>query len=309
MISFLFNAYRRAPYWVKDLVGRSTWPLRIVMLPANRIRIGGHVMALDFRDNASFKYYVDREDYERESMAAFLRAIALNPGSTVIDAGANYGAFSLAAAARLGNLGLIHKIYAIEPDTRAFGALQRSVKINGFSSLVEPMRLILGDRAGEATLYENARSSADNRSHRVGGAGIRVRRSYQVPCVTLDSLVESAGEAGDGTFVVKMDIEGNEFRALRGMVTTLRRCRGFVLLFEHCPYLIESAGLDIDEYHRFLERLGVERWKVVTDKGLLDLGDFAGFLASVQSLRAQRDPRFPGLAGNYVIARGMKLEW
>jgi hypothetical protein len=107
MIKHLFSLYRQSPFWLRDIIATLTLPIKIFMLPfGNSIYIGGYYMILDYRDNASFKYFTDRERYELTEITAFLKAIIYNKGTYVIDVGANYGAFSLAAA-NLYRFGLI----------------------------------------------------------------------------------------------------------------------------------------------------------------------------------------------------------
>jgi len=307
MIAKLFSIYRRSPFWMRDAMGRATWPLRIAMKPFSRVRMGGYVMCLDFRDNASFKYYTDRERYESVEVGAFLSAIARNPGSVIIDVGANYGAFTLAAAAAFGRYDVFEKIIAIEPDGRAFDALKRSIVVNDFESLVLLERYIVSDSEGEAVLFENARSSADNRTHSVSSAPIRVRQPLTVPCTTIDALLQKHSIQFSSKFVVKMDIQGNEFRALSGMEAALRQSAGFLLFFEHCPYLIESAGLLLPTYHEFLRGLGADVMYEITPAGLVPLADFDAFLASVQRVQSAHDRRTEGACADYVFGRSMNV--
>jgi len=266
--------------------------------------MGTFIMVLDFNDNASFKYYTDREKYEAAEVGAFLDGIRKNPNSCVIDVGANYGAFCLAAAAAWRE-GTPSKIIAIEPDRRAYCALEKSIRINGFQNILAVRQAIAGDRCGSETLYENARSSADNRSHQVATAPIRVRSRYSVPCSTVDALVEAEGVSFASKFVIKMDIQGNEFRAMRGMKRILQESSGWLLFFEHAPYLIESAGLELAQYHHFLASLAPDFMMEICPSGLERLADFSAFEKSVNRFAFQRDRRFQGTGSNYVFGRRM----
>jgi FkbM family methyltransferase len=307
MIKRLFKLYRKTPFWARDWVARSTWPLRLATRPFSTIRVGGYSMTLDFMDNASFKYFTDREGYEANEVDAFIRAIARNPGSYVIDVGANYGAYSLAVAAQLGRYGVFEKILAIEPDARAHSALTRSIAKNGFGGLIDLHRCIADDKMGEQTLYVNARSSADNRTHSVLSAPIRLREQYKMPSVTIDSLVRSLGYPMDSRFIIKMDIQGNEFRAFKGMKELLSRASGYLVFFEHCPFLIESAGLSLSEYHRFIEDLAPQGFVEIGPEGLIDLGSFEGFEASVDRLLRKKETLQQGAGENYIVYKNMNL--
>ena len=307
IVSTLFGLYRRTPFWARDLIGRLTWPLRIAMQPCRVIRVGGFWMALDFMDNASFKSYTDRERYASHEIEFLLRAAAMNPGSVMVDVGANFGAFTLAAASCLGRLGVIRKILAIEPDARPATALRRSVARNGLSAVVEVHQCLAGDFDGEATLFVNARSSADNRTHCVTSAPISVRSERRMRSVTIDRLLADQGIPKGSSVILKLDVQGNEFRVFRGMAATLSQADRFLVCFEHSPCLIRSAGLDVDEYHRYLSTIGADRFYELTDNGIVRLESFQDFLASAEQLSSRKDERLQGAVSDFAFARGMTL--
>ena len=307
IISTLFGLYRRAPFWARDLIGRSTWPLRIAMQPFRVIRVGGYWMALDFMDNASFKYYTDRERYESHEIEFLLRAAVRNPDSVMVDVGANFGAYALAAASCLGRLGVIRKILAIEPDARPAAALRRSVARNGLSAVVEVHQCLAGDVDGEETLFVNARSSADNRTHCVTSAPISVSVKRRIRSVTIDRLFTDQRIPKGSSVIFKLDVQGNEFRVFRGMAGTLSQADRFLVCFEHSPSLIRSAGLDVDEYHRYLSAIGADRFYELTDNGIVRLESFQDFLSSAEGLSAREDKRLQGAVSNFAFARGMTL--
>jgi FkbM family methyltransferase len=307
VIGTLFSLYRRAPFWLRNAIGRSTWPLRLAMSPFSTIRIGGHSMRLDFMDNASFKYYSDRDRYEQAEINAFLGTVARNAGCVVIDVGANYGAFTLATAGALGRLGLVRKVIAIEPDPRAFAALCRSIALNGFERWIVPYRAIASDQPGEQTLFRNARSSADNRTHAVRTAPIPVRGTETVRAATIDELLEETDLSSAERFVVKMDIQGNECRALMGMERTLRSASGFVLFLEHFPFLIESAGVDLKNYLQFLASLGTDAIWEIEDERFARMSDFGAFEARTKELADMRARNLQGAGTNVVLVKGMSF--
>ena len=305
MISRLFGLYRASPFWLRNIIAQLTWPIRLVMLPFRTIRVGGYYMTLDFMDNASFKYYTDRERYELCETEAFLASIIHNPGAYVIDIGASYGAFTLAAA-YLGRFNVFKKIIAFEPDRRPYEALARSIEKNRVGNMVQLYQLIVGDHEGKETLFVNARSSADNRSHKVTTAPIRVREKYDVPCTTIDTLLSRISIPLDSRFIIKMDIQGNEPRAFRGMSKTLAQAEGFIVFFEHAPYLISSAGIDVAEYIRFLKSLQVDMiFQIGHD--IIPLDGFEGLLESFRDLTAKDETRMQGPYSDYILCKNMKV--
>lgn len=307
MIAKLFQLYRVAPFWLRNLIGHLTWPLRLLMQCASRgISLGSYQMSLDFTDNASFKYYADRDQYEAAEIRLFLSCVIANPEACVIDIGANYGAYTLAAA-NLTRFGVPLKIIAIEPDHRPFAALRRSIKRNGFGPVVELHQAIATDHSGQESLYLNARSSADNRSVAVTSAPINVRSTATVACTSIDHLLLEAGAPDHSRFIIKMDIQGNEPRALKGMLRTLRQAGGFILFFEHCRYLIDSAKCDMSEYRRTLQELAAdEYYKISPVDGVLRLNGLEGLFASFETLESQRETKMQGAAADYILCRNLQ---
>jgi FkbM family methyltransferase len=265
-------------------------------------------MVLDFSDNASFKYASDREHYEEVESAVMASAIKANPGSIVLDVGANYGAYTLPAA-QFALRGAVSHVIALEPDRRPFRALSKSVRINNLSRVCDVYQMIASDRDGPETLWVNARSSADNRTHSVLSSKIRVRESYTVSATTIDTLFRRRGLPTDTRLIIKMDIQGNEPRALYGMKRLLDEVPGWLVLFEYGPYLVESAGLDPGDFLNWLELLdsdGFGVFSVAPTRGLATC-DRSGFLSAMRHL--QPDPSFHGEAPvrDFMISRGMNL--
>jgi len=305
LISKLFGLYRKSPFWLRNIIAKLTWPIRLMMIPFRIIRIGGHSMVLDFTDNASFKYYTDRERYEYNEITLFLSCILHNPGAYVIDIGANYGAFTLSAA-HFGRFNFFKKIIAIEPDRRPYKALSKSIERNGFSNMVQLYQLIVGDREAKETLFVNARSSADNRSHELKTSPIRIRERYYVSCTTIDKLLTKISVPLNSKFIIKIDIQGNEPRAFKGMSETFAQAEGFIVFFEHCPYLIESAGMDIEDFFTFLKSLQVDMiFQVEGDIVLLN--GYEGLLKSFRELTKNKETRMEGSGSNYILCKNMDL--
>lgn len=303
MISSLFSLYRTSPFWLRNLISYATWPLRLAMKPFSSINVGGYKMVLDFMDNASFKYHVDRERFEFTEVTVFLSAIAHNPPAIVIDVGANYGAFTLAAS-NLAKLGLIERLIAIEPDRRPFLALSESIRRNDLEAHFSVFQMIAGNRLGSETIYINARSSADNRSHQITSAPIRVRDSYEVECVTIDDLLRREGIGLGKPVIVKMDIQGNEARALEGMKLTLDGASGWVLFFEHFPFLVQSAGVDLHGFEQRLSDLGADMMFEINGESIDRLVDADALSAVFDRLATEKETKMEGAGTNFVFVKG-----
>lgn len=210
-------------------------------------------MVLDASDNAAFRYWYYKGKYEVKTTELILQLVSLNPGCIFLDIGAGYGAFTLAVS-NIGRHGLVRKIFAFEPDPRPHQALVKSVVANGLGPLVFPVRTIVGDYCGAANFLQSSRSSTSNRTFHSSSTSTAFENAVQLPCTTIDDFLEDSGiDVSRETFIVKMDIEGNELRAFRGMQSLFARSRGYAVLFEYYPPAMRETGNDPADLRAFID--------------------------------------------------------
>ena len=170
--------------------------------------------------------------YERFELAVF-RAI-LREGMTVLDVGANIGLYAIVAARHVGSSGAV---IACEPDPVNFSVLERNVSANALSN-VHLYQYALADRSGTVTLH----LSYSNKGHHtltpteLGD----FTESAEVRAQTGDALIADLHRTVN---VIKLDIEGAEPLALRGLAKTLAQ-PDLLLFFEFSPGPLKQAGFD-----------------------------------------------------------------
>jgi FkbM family methyltransferase len=129
---------------------------------------------------------------------------SLRSGDTFVDAGANFGMFSLYGAQAVGPSG---RVLAIEPNPTMLERLRFNVAANGFANVaIAPVAL--GAASGKASL--NIPTTNLDRASLLDVRGQDAK--CVVPVETLSSVVASHGLRGIA--VLKIDIEGYEDRAL-----------------------------------------------------------------------------------------------
>lgn len=168
-----------------------------------------------------------REPFTRE-----LFENAIKPGMVVLDLGANLGYYTLLAA-RAGAT-----VIAVEPDPRSYAYLVRNVQRNGFAGQVMLVRKAVSDRAGSVSfgLHIGPESSSLF-------AAPEESESIEVDAVAIDELLPEEVVVD----VIKMDIEGAEIHALRGMERTIARAGdGLTLLLEANPAGLRAAGSSVE---------------------------------------------------------------
>lgn len=306
MIKALFRIYRRSPDRVRKFFSWIALPVRLaVRLFVKKITCRGYVQHLDFSDNASFKYYSDRGNYEKSLLDCFLGFVSVNPSSVVVDVGGNYGTYTLAAA-NIGRYGLVRRIFVFEPDPRPFRALKRSIIENRIESLVSPWNVLCGDESGIKQLLQSERSSASNRAFSSSEESLKFKGHVDVPCVRIDDVVLREISIKENVFIIKIDIEGNELRAFRGMHEVLNQAKGIVLQFEYQPMAIREVGLDLDEFRAFISALEFDHAFVTESGKLKKMADKAALFKVMTELDGQINQGF-NVAEDFVIVRAAAL--
>lgn len=158
-----------------------------------------------------------------------LRAL-LGPGMTFLDVGAHVGYMTLLGAQAVGPTG---RVIAVEASPANVALLRRNVKANGATN-VEIIAAAASDRSGILALSLSPWNTGDNRVYPVPDMA-----TVEVRAVRLDDVLGSALPLD----VVKLDTQGTDHRAVRGMAVTLARCRP-VLVVEFWPLGIRESGDD-----------------------------------------------------------------
>lgn len=171
-------------------------------------------------------------DMKPETRAEIMRNLPRD--SAFLDVGANLGIFSVGIAHAMPGL----VVHAIEPNPRTAALLRQSVAFNRLESRIRVHEVALSDRAEEMLFYDNPQNAGD--SHILGDCDEIPDASHlvKVPVRALDGFGEFLAKVeADGRRVtcMKMDIQGPEVLALRGMRVFLKK---------HKPAIIVEATDD-----------------------------------------------------------------
>ena len=214
--------------------------------------IGGATFACDLSDQLSREACFTGL-YEPPFTRVFQRQ--LRPGAVVVDAGANWGYFTLIAAAAAGPSG---RVIALEPDPRQFPILERNIGLNGFTH-VEALPSAAGAAAGRLTLTGYADTDANRGTSSIATpAGGGAPRQFDVDCTTIDALTARHSTVD----LVKIDVEGAEDLVLEGMREGLAAKRYRAILLELHPALLAARGVPPEACLNLLESHGYRGWTI-----------------------------------------------
>lgn len=159
----------------------------------------------------------------------------LKPGMVFVDVGANIGYFSLLAAQLVGAGG---KVLAFEPSQRNCTLLQMSITLNNLDNVeIHPFALadrdanvifdtLVGSNGITSTTLEVDESQLDSLAHKT-----------LVRSVRLDGILHHLERID----VIKMDIEGAEYRALLGAQKLIQKHRPTIFA-EYSPGWLPSIS-------------------------------------------------------------------
>jgi FkbM family methyltransferase len=180
-------------------------------------RLAGARMLLDLREEKDL-WLGAYEPFVLEAIGRFTR-----PGMTAYDVGAHIGFITLALARAVGEAG---RVVAFEPLPANLERLRANLELNGLSGRVEVVEAAVGESAGRRQFQVHTSVSMG----RLAAAGAQAGTGSEVEVLALDAYAEDQAAAPD---LIKMDIEGGEAGALRGMHRLLRRSRPILLLELH----------------------------------------------------------------------------
>jgi FkbM family methyltransferase len=175
-----------------------------------------------FPDSASFDYTFQdfnlwKQQMERnvaDTEEHWLYQYRPTIGDVVVDVGAGRGEDTITFSRAVGKTG---RVIAIEAHPVSFAILQNFCRLNGLTNVI-PLHVAVMDKRGEARIVESGSSWLENSVAPVNGVS-----GTSVPSRTLDDICVEYGV--ERISFLKMNIEGSERYALRGMREILPRVR------------------------------------------------------------------------------------
>ena len=154
--------------------------------------------------------------HEQYVQAAYERYYRLNRGAVIVDVGANVGAFSVKAATVIRDEG---KVIAIEPEAGNLAFLRRNIEANDLRNAVIVPKALWSEK-GKLNLCLSATSLCHSFYEDSSYGMKEIDGLQEVQVDTLDNILKTLSI--DHVDFLKMDIEGAELEAIKGMTETLR---------------------------------------------------------------------------------------
>ncbi len=180
---------------------------------------------------------------EYEPVTTALLQSLLQEGMTFVDIGAHVGLFTLPAAVWVGDTG---RVVAFEPHPDNYEMLLGNMQANSLEEQIEANQSAVSDTTEPVHLHLSTFNSGDHQLFNVGG-----RHSVEVQCTRLDDYFVS----GSKVDVIKMDVQGSEAAAFRGMERILQENEAIKVVWELSPAQLQDAGSSAKELLGWIENL------------------------------------------------------
>ena len=227
-------------FWVYTFLFRGLKPSGdIMVVGGNKMYSGKEMEGIPSACQRTFQAYIVRGSWEEETTCLF-RGVA-KEGDVVVDLGANIGYYTLLAARIVGSEG---RVYAFEPDPLNFKLLVNNIKLNNFTNVITEEKAV-SDKTGTLNLYLDAQDMGAHTLYETD----KYKKIVIVESVTLDDYFKGRECPVN---IVKMDIEGAELAALKGMENIIKMNKGLKIFAEFHPPWIRRSGIEPEYFASLL---------------------------------------------------------
>ena len=207
--------------------------------------------------------------FENRELEIFRSAVGT--GMTIVDIGANIGLYTVIASHRVGPNG---KIFAYEPEKENYAILVKNIRLNQRHNSIA-LQVALSDKIEKRNLY----LAEDNKGHHSFAKDSSANIPVSVITDTLDHSLEKYGSPI--VDIIKMDIEGAEPLALKGMAQTITRNSDIIIFTEIYPNAIRRLGQNPLDFLALLAEFSLSIWIIdenISKPARLKPEDFSSYI-------------------------------
>jgi len=189
-----------------------------------------------------YTYFKNKQDdFEISLLRKYIKK-----GETVIDIGANIGYYAAMLSNCVGENGIVH---CFEPDATNFNHLEKVTK--HYKNIVINNKAV-GSQTEKIKIYTSKELNVDHRTYQPE----EYDKVIEIDAVSIDDYLLGAKPAGARKVdFIKIDIQGFEMQAIKGMTNTLSNNQNIKVISEFWPYGLSKAGSSVTEYYNFLRSL------------------------------------------------------
>lgn len=221
-------------------------------------------------------YLTGGKSHDSEIRLARFLIQYLEPQDTFVDVGAHYGYFSLLGAKLVGAKG---KVYSFEAAPTTYKILDKNQRL---SNNITILNRAVSDEEADLVFYEFPNLYSEYNSLHIEQFDQEDWfEEYQPKAITIKSIILDQFLAKENTIpkVIKIDVEGAEYKVIKGLQQTLAKYNSIVVL----EYLSNERG---NEAHKnaeaFLQSLGYQAHLITKEGTVQPIVSIAQYLQEHQ---------------------------
>ncbi len=176
-----------------------------------------------------------------------------------IDCGSNYGFYSLYVA----SLHKEHKIISIEASRNTLEEFKKNLNLNNLQNIYLYNNAISNNDMENIIFNESNKDWESSLTHNE----FEVYSKTNIQTIKIDTLVKDH-DLDDFKIIIKLDIEGNEMRALQGSINLIKRASPLIII-EFSKYIFNRDD-NIEYLKNFLFEYDYEIYNINNNKQTLD---------------------------------------
>jgi FkbM family methyltransferase len=165
-----------------------------------------------------------------------------NDKSLFIDCGANYGAYSIPISKKKPKTTIV----CFDPSKKALIELRNNIQLNK-SKKIKYYNYGISDKISNSFFNDNI----DNFKNSGEYSFNKLKSSYKVKTITLDNFLKDFNIKIYKKIIIKLDVEGYEFKALLGMKNLLLN-NNVIIFFELSRMLLREKSFNFKKFKKFL---------------------------------------------------------
>ena len=171
-------------------------------------------------------------------------------GMTVVDAGANIGAYSIIMSKLVSENG---KVIAFEPDKRNINLFKKSVKLNSCQN-IKIHEALLSDKSGNKEIFLDNNYFGNSTIIR-DAIPTKLFEKNIVPSISLDDVIIKENIKID---FMKVNIEGSELKFIEGAKATIEKYKPKILMEYFHDRLTKLNDFNHDNFLNYFRDIGYD---------------------------------------------------
>jgi FkbM family methyltransferase len=204
-----------------------------------------------------------RNDQIFEKEVVELAAQYVQPNTSVLDVGANFGQMSILFSNMVGHQG---KVYSFDADDWVYEVFCKNIDANNKRGSIVPHFGAVHDKEGEVLLFPE-QDFIEFGTYGSYGVDYTGTKGREVRTITIDGL-----HIQEPISFMKVDIQGGDLQAMKGAVKTIARNR-MPILFEYEYHFEEKFGMCFQHYVDFVSSIDYKFHRVINGHNFLIIPD------------------------------------